>query len=94
MQKKFSHLKTAINNNRLDYEITNAIKNKINGKFVMEWLNLSEKDGQIVGQIMSKIRETQTEQLLSSTQEELKNKVFQIFNYQHADHCGGLELPT
>lgn len=79
MQSKFYNLNQAINKYRLIYEIDKIVKEKINGKLVMEWLNLSEKDGKLVGQIMTEIRKTNREQLLITSQEQLKNRVNEIF---------------
>lgn len=79
MQSKFYNLNQAISRYRLIYEIDKIVKEKINGNLVMEWLNLSEKDGKLVGQIMTEIRKTNREQLLITSQEQLKDRVYEIF---------------
>jgi hypothetical protein len=68
MQCRYSHLQRAIDGFRLLYEVDKVIKEKVNGKLVMEWLDLSEKDGKLVGQIMSKVRELDKYKLLEMTQ--------------------------
>ena len=68
MQCKYSHLQSAIDGFRLLYEVDKVIKEKVNGKLVMQWLNLSENDGKLVGQIMSKVRELDKYKLLEMTQ--------------------------
>jgi hypothetical protein len=68
MQCKFSQLQNAISNYRLLYEIDKVVAAKVNGKLVMEWLDLTEKDGKLVGQIMNKVRELGKYKLLEMTQ--------------------------
>jgi hypothetical protein len=68
MQCKYSHLQRAIDGFRLLYEVDKVIKEKVNGKLVMEWLDLSENDGKLVGQIMNKVRELDKYKLLEMTQ--------------------------
>jgi hypothetical protein len=68
MQCKFSQLQNAISNYRLVYEIDKIVADKVNGKLVMEWLDLTEKDGKLVGQIMKKVKELGKYKLLEMTQ--------------------------
>lgn len=68
MQCKFPQLQRAIAEFRLLYEVDKVIKEKVNGKLVMEWLDLSENDGKLVGQIMNKVRELDKYKLLEMTQ--------------------------
>ena len=68
MQCKFSQLQNAISNYRLLYEIDKIVADKVNGKLVMEWLDLTEKDGKLVGQIMKKVKELGKYKLLEMTQ--------------------------
>jgi len=68
MQCKYSQLQHAIAEFRLLYEVDKVIKEKVNGKLVMQWLDLSENDGKLVGQIMNKVRELDKYKLLEMTQ--------------------------
>jgi hypothetical protein len=68
MQCKYKHLQDAISNYRLLYEIDKIVAAKVNGKLVMEWLDLTEKDGKLIGQIMNKVRELGKYKLLEMTQ--------------------------
>jgi hypothetical protein len=79
MQGRFSHLQHTINRFRYLYEVDKVIKEKVNGKLVMEWLNLFESDGPIVGKIMSEIRDIPRYNLLEMSQSEIKRKVVDIF---------------
>lgn len=75
MQCKYPQLQRNINNFRLVYEIDKVVKEKVNGKLVMEWCNLSESDGQMVGKIMSEVRDVPKFVLLEMSQEEIKQFV-------------------
>lgn len=79
MQCEFSHLRDAISKHRFTYEVAKTIKEKVNGKLVMEWCNLSEKDGAIVGKIMSHVRDTTDERILEMSQEEIKKLVLEYY---------------
>ena len=79
MQCKYPQLQRNINNFRLVYEIDKVVKEKVNGKLVMEWCNLSESDGQMVGKIMSEVRNIPKFILLEMSQSEIKNKVVDVF---------------
>ena len=79
MQCKYPQLQRNINNFRLVYEIDKVVKEKVNGKLVMEWCNLSESDGQMVGKIMSEVRNIPKFILLEMSQSEIKNKVVDLF---------------
>jgi hypothetical protein len=68
MQCKFSQLHRAIDGFRLLYEVDKVVKEKVNGKLVMVWCNLSENDGKLVGQIMNKVRELDKYKLLEMNQ--------------------------
>lgn len=68
MQCKYKHLQDAISYYRLLYEMGKIVAAKVNGKLVMEWLDLTEKDGKLVGQIMNKVRELGKYKLLEMTQ--------------------------
>lgn len=80
MQCKFPHLRDAISKHRFTYEVAKTIKEKVNGKLVMEWCNLSEKDGAIIGKIMSHVRDT-NEHILEMSQEEIKKLVVEYYMY-------------
>lgn len=75
MQHKFSHLNRAISKYHLQYKTDKIIKEKINGKLVMSWLDLGEKDGKLVGEIMKKVRELDKISLLQMTEQELQQLV-------------------
>lgn len=79
MQCRYSQLQHSINNFRLVYEIDKVIKEKVNGKLVMEWLNLSESDGPLLGKIMSEIRNIPNYILLEMSQEEIKKQSVEFF---------------
>lgn len=79
MQCKYSQLQRAIAEFRLLYEVDKVIKEKVNGKLVMEWCNLSESDGQMVGKIMSEVRNIPKSNLLEMSQSEIKRKVVDVF---------------
>lgn len=79
MQCKYSQLQRAIAEFRLLYEVDKVIKDKVNGKLVMEWCNLSESDGPIIGKIMSEVRNILKHDLLQMSQSEIKRKVVDIF---------------
>jgi hypothetical protein len=79
MQCKFSQLHRAIDGFRLLYEVDKVNKEKVNGKLVMEWCNLSESDGQMVGKIMNEVRNIPKHDLLQMSQSEIKKKVVDIF---------------
>jgi hypothetical protein len=79
MQGRFNHLQHTINDFRYLYEVDKVIKEKVNGKLVMEWLDLFESDGPIVGKIMSEIRDIPKYDLLLMSQSEIKRKVVDIF---------------
>jgi len=79
MQCKFSQLHRAIDGFRLLYEVDKVNKEKVNGKLVMEWCNLSESDGQMVGKIMNEVRNIPKHDLLLMSQSEIKKKVVDIF---------------
>jgi len=79
MQCKYSQLQRAIDGFRLLYEVDKVIKEKVNGKLVMEWLDLFESDGPMVGKIMSEIRDIPKYDLLLMSQSEIKRKVVDIF---------------
>jgi hypothetical protein len=82
MQCRYPQLQRNINNFRLVYEIDKVVKEKVNGKLVMEWCNLSESDGKLIGKIMSEIRDIPRYNLLEMSQSEIKNKVVDLFrNY-------------
>jgi len=75
MQCKYKHLQNAISNYRLLYEIDKVVAAKVNGKLVMEWLDLTEKDGKLVGAIMNKVRELGKYKLLEMSSEDIINLV-------------------
>ena len=75
MQCKYNHLQNAISNYRLLYEVDKIVSAKVNGKLVMEWLNLTENDGKLVGAIMNKVRELSKYELLEMTQAKIINLV-------------------
>jgi hypothetical protein len=79
MQCRYSHLQNAIDKFRLLYEVDKVVKEKINGKLVMEWCNLTEKDGRLVGKIMSEIRDIPKYNLLLMSQSEIKRKAIDVF---------------
>lgn len=79
MQCRYSILQNAIDKFRLLYEVDKVVKEKINGKLVMEWCNLTEKDGRLVGKIMSEIRDIPKYDLLLMSQSEIKRKAVDIF---------------
>jgi hypothetical protein len=68
MQCKFSQLQRTIAEFRLLYEVAKVIKEKVNGKLVMQWLDLYDNDGKLIGQIMNKVRELDKYKLLEMTQ--------------------------
>ena len=75
MQCKFSQLQRAIDGFRLLYEVDKVVKEKVNGKLVAEWCNLSESDGPMIGKIMSEVRDVPKFVLLEMNQEEIKQFV-------------------
>lgn len=75
MQCRYSHLQRNINNFRLVYEVDKVVKEKVNGKLVSEWCNLSENDGPLIGKIMSEVRDVPKYILLEMSQEEIKQFV-------------------
>ena len=75
MQCRYSHLQRDINNFRLVYEVDKVVKEKVNGKLVAEWCNLSENDGPLIGKIMSEVRDVPKYVLLEMSQEEIKQFV-------------------
>ena len=75
MQCRYSHLQRDINNFRLLYEVDKVVKEKVNGKLVSEWCNLSENDGPLIGKIMSEVRDVPKYILLEMSQEEIKQFV-------------------
>lgn len=75
MQCKYSQLQRNINNFRLVYEVDKVVKEKVNGKLVAEWCNLSENDGPLIGKIMSEVRDVPKYVLLEMSQEEIKQFV-------------------
>lgn len=79
MQGQFSQLHREINGFRLLYEVDKVNREKVNGKLVMEWCNLSENDGQMVGKIMSEVRNISKYDLLQMSQSEIKRKVVDVF---------------
>jgi hypothetical protein len=79
MQCKFSQLQRAIDGFRLLYEVDKVVKEKVNGKLVMEWCNLSESDGPMIGKIMSDVRNISKYDLLQMSQSEIKRKVVDVF---------------
>lgn len=79
MQCRYSQLQRDINNFRLVYEIDKVIKEKVNGKLVMGWCNLSENDGPVVGKIMSEVRNISKLTLLEMSQSEIRRRVVDIF---------------
>jgi hypothetical protein len=48
---------------------------KVNGKLVMEWLDLTEKDGKLIGQIMNKVRELGKYKLIEMSSVDIINLV-------------------
>lgn len=75
MQCRYSQLQRDINNFRLVYEVDKVVKEKVNGKLVAEWCNLSENDGPLIGKIMSEVRDVPKYILLEMSQEEIKQFV-------------------
>lgn len=75
MQCKYSHLQRSIDGFRLVYEVDKVVKEKVNGKLVAEWCNLSENDGPLIGKIMSEVRDVAKYVLLEMSQEEIKQFV-------------------
>jgi len=79
MQCRYSHLQRDINNFRLLYEVDKVVKEKVNGKLVAEWCNLSENDGPLIGKIMSEVRDVPKYILLEMSQEEIKQFVVDTY---------------
>lgn len=79
-QWRYPELKKRIDNHRFNYYVEKSKNEKINGKLVIEWLDLDVTiDGKLVGQIMSDIRTKYSSlDMLSMSQEELKYEVFKI----------------
>lgn len=75
MQCKYSHLQRSIDGFRLLYEVDKVVKEKVNGKLVSEWCNLSENDGPLIGKIMSEVRDVPKYILLEMSREEIKQFV-------------------
>jgi hypothetical protein len=72
MQLKYKHLNEYINRYRLVYEVNKIVQTKVNGKLVMEWLDLTqEKDGKLIGQIMSRVKELGSYKLLEMSQDKI-----------------------
>jgi len=79
MQCKYPQLQRTVDGFRLLYEVSKVIKEKVNGKLVMEWFNLTEKDGKLVGNIMKEIKNIPKYNLLELSQNEIQKKVLDIF---------------
>jgi hypothetical protein len=79
MQCKYSQLQRAIDGFRLLYEVDKVIKEKVNGKLVMEWLDLFENDGPMVGKIMSEVRNIPKSNLLLMSQSEIQKRVIDLY---------------
>lgn len=75
MQCRYPHLQRSISNFRFVYEIDKIVKEKINGRLVAEWCHLTEKDGPLIGKIMSEVRDVTKYILLEMSQEEIKQFV-------------------
>jgi hypothetical protein len=81
MQLKFSVLHRAISGHRLTYEVAKLLKEKINGKLVMQWLGLTEQGGPIVGKIMKEFNTNVGKEILFDMDEnDIKMKVQEIYN--------------
>lgn len=78
-QLKFPRFREHVDHYRFEHTINELVKSKINGKLVMEWLNLTEKDGVIVGKIMKEFRDNIRREVLTMTEDEIKAKVQEIF---------------
>ena len=77
-QLQFLPLRLTVDKYRFEYEITKLLKSKINGKLVMNWLNLTEKDGAIIGKIMKEFRDNIGREVLHMNEEQIKNKAEEI----------------
>ena len=75
MQCRYPQLQRDINNFRLVYEVDKVVKEKVNGKLVAEWCNLSEADGPLIGKIMSEVRKIPKHTLLEMSQEKIKEYI-------------------
>jgi hypothetical protein len=78
MQYKFPVLRDAISKYSLQYKTDKIIKEKVNGKLIMDWLDLTEKDGKLVGEIMREVKQLGKIDLLQMTVEEIKDFVKNI----------------
>lgn len=78
-QLRFLSLRLNVDKYRFEYEISKLLKSKINGKLVMEWLDLTEKDGAIVGKIMKEFRDNIGQEVLHMNEEQIKNKAEEIY---------------
>jgi hypothetical protein len=78
MQCRYSQLQRSIDGFRLVYEVDKVVKEKVNGKLVAEWCNLSENDGPLIGKIMSEVRGVFKQNLLEMSQEEIKQFVVDV----------------
>jgi hypothetical protein len=71
-------LRDAISKYSLQYKTDKIIKEKVNGKLIMDWLDLTEKDGKLVGEIMREVKQLGKIDLLQMTVEEIKDFVKNI----------------
>jgi hypothetical protein len=79
LQCKYPHLQRAIDGFRFLYEIRKAVSKKINGQLVMQWFNLTKKDGEIVGKIMREIKTLGDYELLKMSQFAIISKATEIY---------------
>jgi len=78
-QLQFLPLRLTVDKHRFENEISKLLKSKINGKLLMEWLNLTEKDGATIGKIMKEFRDNIGREVLHMNEEQIKNKAEEIY---------------
>jgi len=80
-QTVFPQLHELFSKYRLEYEISKVVKQKLNGKQVIEWLSLEDTDGPCVGKIMSRMKEIYTPaELLILPIEKIKKDVVESYS--------------
>jgi len=80
-QTMFPMLHKDISKYRLEYEISKVVKQKLNGKQVIEWLDMKEIDGPCVGKIMKRMKEIYTPaELLILPIEKIKKDVVECYS--------------
>jgi hypothetical protein len=78
-QLRYPRFRESVDYYRFENEISKLLKSKINGKLLMEWLNLTEKDGAVVGKIMKEFRDNIGREVLFMNEEQIKNKAEEIY---------------